>query len=289
MQRRPPSLESLRVFEACVRNASFTRAAAELGVTPSAVSLRIRDLEADMGVTLFVRAGPRVIATDAGRVMAGRIGDALGRMRAAVDTCARTTQALRLSAPPSFAARWLSPRLAAYHALPGAVPIRLEATAEVRGRGAFDLAIRTGLGDWADLETVRLMPVDAAPMLSPALRAGASLDRPEQLADLPLLPHDDWQRWFAEGNLSPPALQFAAIDYPTHDLDALAAVDGAGVALLSPTLFASLLEQGALVQPFARTIVGPAWHYLVLHRDEARAAVLQLADWITAQTDSFRR
>lgn len=278
-----PSLESLRVLEACVRNASFTRAAAELGVTPSAVSLRIRDLEADMGVALFLRAGPRVSATDAGKVLAARLGEALALIRAAVDACGDSRKALRLSAPPTFAARWLAPRLAEYHAPPEAVPIQLDVSAEVRAEGAFDLAIRTGLADWADFDSVRLMPVDATPMLSPTLQAGASLDRPEQLTELPLLQHEDWPRWFVEGGLSASTLHFVATTYPTHELDALAAVNGAGVALLSPTLFAPLLEKGALVQPFARTIMGPAWHYLLLHPGETRPAVLHLAAWITGQ------
>ncbi len=278
-----PPLESLRVLEACVRNASFTRAAAELGVTPSAVSLRIRDLEAEMGVALFRRSGPRVSATETGRGLAARLGEALALMRAAVDACGEPTPSLRLSAPPTFGARWLVPRLAAYQALPDAVQIRLDVSAEVRVSDTFDLAIRIGQGGWPGLDAVRLMPVDATPMLSPSLMAGRVLEHPEQLAALPLLPHEDWRRWFVENGVGAPTLRFAGTDYPTHELDASAAIEGVGVALLSPTLFAPLLAQGALMRPFDQSITGPAWLYLVSYPGEARVAVLRFAEWLKAQ------
>ncbi|WP_082539563.1 MULTISPECIES: LysR substrate-binding domain-containing protein [unclassified Caulobacter] len=280
VQRRLPPLESLRVLEACVRTASFSRAAAELGVTPSAVSLRIRDLEAELGVALFHRSGPRVSATAAGQALAASLGEALALVRSAVETCVTEPPTLRLSAPPTFAARWLAPRLARYRDLPGAVSIQLDVSAEVRASHAFDLAIRTGLGDWPGLDAVRLMPIDATPMLSPGLLADMKLERPEHLAALPLLPHADWPRWFAEAGVSPPALRFVSTDYPTQELDASAALDGAGVALLSPTLFAPLLAQGALVRPFARAIEGPASHYLLSHPGEARTAVLDFVKWL---------
>jgi LysR family glycine cleavage system transcriptional activator len=281
--RRPPPLESLRVLEASVRTASFTRAAAELGVTPSAVSLRIRDLEAQLGVTLFHRAGPRVVASPAARALAAKLAKALGLMRAAVDDCLAQGGTLRLSAPPTFASRWLVPRLAEYRDLPEALPIQLDVSAEVRATHAFDLAIRTGNGDWPGLEATRLMPVDAAPMLSPALAAGVDLEHPEHLAALPLVPHADWPLWFAQAGVDAPALRFLSTDYPTHELDASVALAGAGVALLSPTLFAPLLAEGALLRPFGQTLQGPAWHYLLSHLGEARAGVLHFAAWLQAK------
>ena len=268
------------MFEACVRTASFTRAAVELGVTPSAVSLRIRDLEAEMGVALFHRAGPRVSATAAGRTLAARLGEALALVRSAVEACVTEPPVLRLSAPPTFAARWLAPRLAGYRDLPDAMSIQLDVSAEVRASHAFDLAIRTGFGDWPGLEAERLMPIDATPMLSPALLAGAPLERPEQLAALPLLRHEDWPRWFAEAGIVSPELRFVSTNYPTQELDASAALEGEGVGLLSPTLFAPLVAQGALVRPFAHVIEGPAWHYLLSHPGETRSGILRFAKWL---------
>lgn len=278
MPKRLPALDSLRFLEAGVRHANFTRAADELGVTPAAVSLRIRDLEAELGVALFRRSGPTVTPTEAGAALAARVDRALGLLRAAVEECRGAAEPLRVTAVPTFAMRWLTPRLAAYHALPDAVPIRLDVTAELRPAEGFDIAIRTGPGDWPGLEATALMPVEAAPMLSPALAAG--LSSPADLAVLRLLPHPDWPRWFREAGVAAPDLRFYADDYPTHELDAAAAIEGAGVALLSPRFFTPLLRDGKLVQPFPHVIRGPAAHYLLLRPGEARPAVLRFRDWL---------
>ena len=278
MPKRLPALESLRVLEACARHANFTRAAAELGVTPAAVSLRIRDLEAELGVALFRRSGPSVAPTEAGAALAERMTKALGLIRSAVEECRGAADGLRVTVVPTFAMRWLTPRLAAYHALPHAVPIRLDVSAELRPAEDFDIAIRTGLGDWPGFEATALMPVDATPMLSPALAAG--LSSPADLAALPLLPHDGWRRWFREAGAEVPGLRFYADDYPTHELDAAAAVEGAGVALLSPRLFGALLRDGKLVQPFPHVIRGPAAHHVLLRPGEARPAVLRFRRWL---------
>lgn len=286
MLKRLPPLESLRFVEACVRYRNFTRAAAELGVTPTAVSLRIRDLEAELGATLFRRSGPRITPTQAGVELADRLSAALGLIRSAVDDVRGGTKPLRVTAVPTFAMRWLTPRLARYHALPNAAPITLDVSAELRSEDAFDIAIRTGLGGWQGYQATALMPVEATPMLSPALAAKAGLSYPRDLAALPLLPHDEWPRWFREMGAEPPALNFYADDYPTHELDAAAAVEGAGVALLSPILFGALLRDGKLIQPFSHVMRGPAQHYVLLRPGETRRSVLDLRAWLLAEADA---
>ncbi|HKZ73216.1 MAG TPA: LysR family transcriptional regulator, partial [Steroidobacteraceae bacterium] len=106
MSRRLPPLESLRFFEACARHSSFTRAATELGITPAAVSLRIRDLESDVGVRLFHRSGPKIELTGAGAALAGRMTEAMRQIRAAVEDCRGGADALRVTVAPTFATRW---------------------------------------------------------------------------------------------------------------------------------------------------------------------------------------
>src|SRR5688500_1950154 len=283
MSKRLPSLESLRFVEACVRHGNFTRAAAELGVTPTAVSLRIRDLQAELGAELFRRSGPRITATEAGAALAGHIGEALEQMRLAVEAFRGGDQALRVTCAPTFGMRWLAPRLARYHALPDAVPIALDVAAELRSPQDFDVAVRTGLGGWRGFQATALFAVEATPMLSPALLAGKHLSSPADLASLPLLPYDDWPRWFAEAGVAPPALRLYADDYPTHELDAAAALEGAGVALLSPILFAAQLHEGKLIQPFPHVLRGPSQHFLLLKDGEARPAVLRFRDWLLAE------
>lgn len=262
MRKRLPALESLRVLECCVRQGSFTRAADEIGVTAAAVSLRIRNLEAELGARLFDRSGPRLQATAAAIDLAASVADALRDMQIAVAACRGESRTLRVTAPPSFASRWLAPRLARYHQRADAVPIQIDCSAEQRAEADFDVAIRTGS---AESIGSRLWPIEATPMLSPALAATVKLSSPADFAKLPLLAHDDWPRWFQHANIRVPRLRFCADEYPTHELDAAAAIEGAGVALLSPTLFASALREGKLVQPFAQVMAGPKWHYLLLN------------------------
>ncbi len=120
MRKRLPSLDSLRVLGACARHGNFSRAASELKITPTAVSQRMRALEAELGVKLFMRHGPKLTTTDRAKALGQRIDQALTLMRTAVDDCRRVRQPLRVTCAPTFAARWLMPRLATYHSAPGA-------------------------------------------------------------------------------------------------------------------------------------------------------------------------
>src|SRR5262245_20574346 len=107
-----PPLDSLHVLAACVRHGSFSRAARELCLTPSAVSLRIRTLEAQLGVALFERSGPRLTVTEHGRALAGTVDDAVAALRSALDRARGVRRALRVTCAPAFALRWLAPRVA---------------------------------------------------------------------------------------------------------------------------------------------------------------------------------
>ncbi len=279
-RRRLPALESLRVLEACVRHRSFTRAASELCVTTAAVSLRIRELEAELETPLFVRTGPRVAPTAAGAALARRVSQGFELLQSAVDEARDARPPLRVTAPPTFAARWLQPRLSRYSSDPEALPLRLDVSMELRGRDAFDLAIRTGLGEWPGFRAVPLLPIDATPMLSPRLAATIPLSAPQDMQCLSLLPHDDWPRWFREAGVAAPALRFHHCEYSTCDLDASAALDGTAVALLSPTLFGALVREGQLLQPFSHVMRGPQQHYLLTRLDEARPEVLRFSQWL---------
>jgi LysR family glycine cleavage system transcriptional activator len=271
------------VLEVCCRHANFTRAAAELGVTPAAVSLRIRDLEAELGTKLFRRSGPKVEPTAAADALALQVSQALDLMRAAVRDCRGGVEPLRVTVVPTLARRWLAPRLPGYHRLSDAVAVRLDVSAELRAGETFDVALRTGLGNWPGFETIPLMPVESTPMLSPALAATIELSEPADLAALPLLPHEDWPQWFREAGAEHLNLRFYADDYPTHELDAVAAIDGTGVALLSPVLFAPLVAEGKLIQPFQHVMRGPNWHYALLDPRETRPAVRGFCAWLEQQ------
>jgi LysR family transcriptional regulator, glycine cleavage system transcriptional activator len=283
-----PSLESLRVLEVCVSAGSFALAAKRLFLTPAAVSLRIRTLEVELGQRLFTRAGRRVFPTAAASLLADRVRTALDNITEALEEFQTTTTPLRLTAPPTFAARWLALRLPGYSPQHD-VAIQLDVSEDIREPRAFDVAIRTGHGGWAGLEEYRLTPVEVTPMLSPSLLGTQVLTTPEALINFKLLSHPAWEHWFeGAGCETPQNLRFAAVEYPTHELDAKAALAGAGVALLSPSLFRPLLADGHLIAPFSHVMRGPAWHFALVRAEDTRKAPRQLCAWLCEQAREDR-
>lgn len=279
MPPRSPSLESLRFLEACGRLESFSRAASELHVTPAAVSLRIRDLEADLGVTLFHRRGPRIAPTEDCATLTTALGAALAAIGAAVEACRADSAPLRVTASPTFAARWLAPRLGA---LAGGPSVVVDASHDVLPAGAFDVAIRAGRGGWPGLQDRVLFPVEGSPMLSPALAATCRLERPEDLARLPLLPDSRWPKWFEVAGVRPPPLTFLPMKFANQDLTASAVIQGQGVGLLAPRMFISCLQQGALTQPFPIVVEGPEAFRVTWGKTDSRPAVRRFVDWLEA-------
>lgn len=262
-----PSLESLRVLAACVRHRSFSRAADELHLTPSAVSLRMRNLESALAARLFVRHGPRLEVTEHGLLLAAKVDEAIATIQSAVDQCRRRQRALRVTCAPTFATRWLIPRLAAYHASPGAQPIALDASDALLTRDRFDVAIRAGRGPWQGFSAVELLVDRGTPMLSPALAHGAPVTV-RRLLDLPLIPDARWKTWFELAGVLDAVPTFATTRFATYELEAIAAAKGIGVALLSPFLYGDLCAQGALIAPFEQSVQGPD-SYWALWRDDA--------------------
>jgi LysR family glycine cleavage system transcriptional activator len=158
---------------------------------------------------------------------------------------------------PAFASRWLVPRLDTYHARAGAPPIALDVTDALLSPGEFDIAIRSGTDSWPGFSSVELLPEFGTPMLSPAL-AGEHAMTPAGLLALPLIPDSRWPRWFERAGLPNATPRFAATRFASYELEAAAATNGAGVALLSPFLYADFVASGALIAPFEVMVTGPA-------------------------------
>ncbi len=267
----------------CVSTGSFAGAAERLALTPAAVSLRIRSLEAELGQKLFARVGRRVVPTPGAVALASRVKQALDGITEALDAFQAATTPLRVTAPPTFAGRWLAPRLAQYRA-PGNAAIELDISSDIRDPTAFDVAIRTGRGGWDGLDEYPLMPVDVTPMLAPSLLGNRTLARPEDLAAFDLLPHPDGGKWFARTERPmPDNLRFAGVDYSIFELIASAAVSGLGVALLSPTLFRPLLESGQLMAPLAPVLKGRDWYFALVREGDRRPCPRGFCDWLCAQ------
>jgi LysR family transcriptional regulator, glycine cleavage system transcriptional activator len=280
MSFRSPALETLRVFEACARHGSYTRAAAELGISPAAVSQRMRNLRAELGTTLFDRSGPRVTLTEAGQRLAGKVREAMVQLEAAVTECINPN-VIRVSAAPTFASRWLAPRLAGFTERHG-IAVLLDPSIELRAPGSFDVAVRSGLGPWKGYSATRLFPIERTPLYSPQRYRTEKIETPADLLTCQLIESDDWASWFeAAGLPSSVHLRGAGARYPTQDLAGTAASQGGGVALLSPQLFESSILEGQLVQPFDTVVSGPEAYWLLIGEQEPRRSVLAFRDWLT--------
>jgi LysR family glycine cleavage system transcriptional activator len=253
--RRLPPLGALRAFEAAARHLSFTRAAAELCVTQAAVSHQIRLLEDSLGVRLFERRGHALTLTAQGQAYLPELSGALDRIAAAT---ARLVQPqgrpLRVTVLPSFASRWLVPRLEAFHALHPEIEVRLDSSADLWPFAAerFDFGIRSGLGNWPGLKADLIAREALSPVCSPAFMRRVPLRAPADLLQARLLhdtPRSAWKNWFDFAGVSG-AEKIAGASFNDASLALQAAVDGQGVALGRLVLAEGDLRGGRLVQPF---------------------------------------
>jgi len=280
MTKRLPPLDALRVLTACARHGNFSRAAAELGITATAVSQRMRALEAQMGVELFKRRGPRLTATARAKALGQRVEHALSLVRAAVDDCRGSKPPLRLTCAPTFAARWLLPRMAGYHALSGADSIALDTAQNILPAGAFDVAIRSGRGPWPECAGVKILAESLTPMLNSRLIPRRGRFTVRQLLRVPLIPAPQWPEWFKVAGIPNAKARYFATRFPNYELEAQAAMSGVGAALLSPVLYAELITQGVLLAPFSWTVECPSSYWLLWTKDSSGSHFVK---WVKAQ------
>ncbi|HJR74082.1 MAG TPA: LysR substrate-binding domain-containing protein [Luteimonas sp.] len=285
-----PSLESLRILAECVKAGSFAAAAERLFLTPAAVSLRIRTLERELGKALFMRRGPRVAPTGAAIELAAQIDRAIAEIDGALGEFRDARPLVRVTAPPSFASRWLAPRLVHFQAAHPDVAIELDVSVDLRPKDAFDVAVRTGNGSWPGFDARPLFPVDLTPMLSPAMAGRHRLARASDLERFVLLPHPGWPRWLREtGHVEDDrSFLYSAIEYPSHELNADAAAAGAGVALLPRSLFRSVQAERKLLAPFDHALA-EEWHFVLLRGGERRPEAIAFSQWLcfeAAQADN---
>lgn len=266
--RRVPPLPALRAFEAAARHASFVKAAAELGVTPGAISQQVKALEQHLSLALFRRQARGVRLTPAGQAYLPGIAEGFDRLARATqqvhDPEAGDALAGRLSVTvlPSFAAGWLVRRLPEFRARRPEIDlvIRSERQTVDLHRDEADLAIRYGLGDFPNLEATHLLREEIFPVCAPALlNAEPPLRAPEDLAahallhDAGALGNEPWIRW--QPWLDVFGLSNAGQRPGLHFTDSVqlyqAASLGQGVALGRSVLIGDELAAGRLVRPFA--------------------------------------
>jgi DNA-binding transcriptional LysR family regulator len=296
-QRNPlPSLDLLKGFEVVARHLSFTKAAAELCVTQSAVSRQIRQLEDHLGVRLFERRTRAVVLTDAGYRYYTELTPLLARLGEVTQqvTAARTDTRVRVTCTVSFASLWLIPRLAAFQEKHPQIHVHVVGDNVVRDlvRDAFDVGIRYCLRAEVPDDAVLLFGERLAPVCSAELASRAGLARLDDLDRCALIHFTDlegrapwlsWERYFAD--MRHPGIRGKSTLHLSHYEQAIrAAIAGQGVALGRLPLIDETLQAGTLLAPFdaASAMKLPdRGYWLVLPEErEARPEVALFTAWL---------
>lgn len=318
MSYRLPPLNALRDFEVAARHLSFKKAAEELCVTPTAVSHQIKLLEEFLGMELFHRRTRSLELTPEGQAMLPKVRDGLECFASAVERTRRqdTRQRLVIVAPPSFATRWLVPRLKGFAEREPAIELHLvsslnaidtDSSLIARTFDQIDLrdgdshvAICFGTGSYPGYRVDRILSSGYVPVCSPDLMQGVHpLRTPDDLRFHTLI-HDDtiaderarptWGEWLRIAGIQNPGAD-AGPHFRDSGLALAAAIDGLGIALASRPLAATEVAAGRLVVPFRISFRERFAYYLVAPEAIAgRAPVVALRHWLFAEaalTDAF--
>ena len=256
MRRRIPSNSALQAFEAAARHGSFARAAEELALTEGAVSRQIGRLEAFLGVALFERVGNRVRLAPSGTRYAAQVREILDRLeRDSLYLMGQPIEgaSIDIAAIPTFATRWLIPRLKRFQDEHPNITVHIAERMEpfILAGSGFDAAIHFEHPAWAGMHVHRLLEEVLVPVCSPALLSGANANI--SLDELPRLHRrqnpDAWQLYAQEVGI---VLSNSAVGarYDLHSMLIEAALAGLGVALVPRLYIGAELEQGRLVTPW---------------------------------------
>jgi len=295
---QPLPLNALKVFEAAARHLSFAKAAAELHVTPAAVSHQIKGLEERLGVPLFRRMNRRLLLTDAAQLCLPGLRDGFERIGQAMAkvSSAERSNLLRVTSAPTFAARWLVPRLEGFRARYPEIEIRIDATERTVdfATEGIDIGIRYGNGNYPGLASLRLMDADEFPVCSPRLLKGPHpLRRPEDLRFQTLIHSEspgesnvlpNWRMWLlAAGVRDVDPTRGLHLQPETIAIEA--AINGQGVVLSAQVLVAEELRTGRLMKPFEVELELDFAYYLVWPKArDAHPAIAAFRGWIMDET-----
>ncbi len=293
MARRLPPLNSLKSFEAAGRLLSFTAAARELNVTQAAVSHQIKVIEDYLGVALFERYPRRLALSEQGKALLPEVIEAFDRVSQAVAAINREqfSSTLNVRLAPSFAAKWLSPRLKYFWLQYPEIDLRLYHAHDPVDfeREEIDIAVTYGKGDWPGVIVDKLLSLDFFPVCSPAfLHNDKPLDDLANLRYYALL-HDAnyecWSDWLELAGIDDIEAKRGTVIDDTNVL-IQAAMDGQGIALGSTTFVEDLLESGRLVKPFDLTLENEFAYYVVYPEAHLKNPTLRaFKDWLLSLVD----
>ncbi|WP_220274654.1 LysR substrate-binding domain-containing protein [Trinickia dinghuensis] len=278
-----PALNALKAFEAAGTSGSFTRAAEQLNVTQSAVSRQVRQLEEQLGETLLERHHHRLELTDAGRSLLSTLQQSFDRIELTVRAIQQKSDVnrLRVNVPPTFASRWLVPRLSRLREQHPSIELSL--TTRLRDSladsTALDCAIRFGDGEWEGVHSSLLMQEQHIAVCAPALVENGACDLPRQTL-LHVLSGDNqryltWRHWLdaarMEGVDTSGGYEFDLLDHAIR-----AAIEGLGVTIADRNMIQGELAGGQLIQILDVHVDGHQSYWFVARPERKEAKALQL-------------
>lgn len=290
MTNRLPPLTALRAFDAAARHMSFAQAAAELNVTPAALSFQIKSLEQHLGAPLFRRLNRAVELTEAGAALSSGAAEGFQTLATAWRAAQRTqdTHILTVTAGPAFTAKWLAPRLYDFAQAHPEIELRFAASLSRMdlSRDNVDVAIRFGNRPTPELYSLPLAEEWVMPVMTPALAERYSTV--ESLREAPMIFDDSisfleppigWSQWFAAMNTPFTPVNGPRFSQADHALDA--ALAGVGIVLGRRALVVKDLAEGRLVAPFPTALGTSArFSFLCLKGLENRPQIAIFRDWI---------
>ncbi|MDM0072666.1 LysR substrate-binding domain-containing protein [Variovorax sp. J31P207] len=279
-------LGPLRVFDAVSRMGGVSRAAEQLHVTPGAVSQQLKQLEGAVGVKLFRKAGREIELTDPGRQLALRMLDLFDRVESAVAEAAQSgkPKRLRLKVIPTFAIKWLVPRLASFYALHDDIDVEIASVTRFDDQHLenADFVVRLGVGQWQDVHFDHLFNDAFVPVCSPAV--AAMIHGPRDLLQAKLLHSmmrkEGWPIWLKSAGFGDEKPQ-NNLTLANSALCLQAATDGLGVAMAQQAYVAEDIQNGRLVVPVDHVAETETGYYLICDLHKANTfPVKAFRDWI---------
>jgi LysR family transcriptional regulator, glycine cleavage system transcriptional activator len=295
MKLRLPPVAAIRALEAAARHQSFTLAADELHITPSAISHQIRYLEDLWAVKLFDR-GKRLELTPAGKTLVPIVREFLDRMAGALSTlhASELRESLRVSTTQSFAVKWLVPRLPDFNAKHPNISIWITASDELANfvSDNIDIAVRLGHGSYPGLHTTFLFREYVFPVCSPAfLERGWAPTNPKDLLSYPLLLRSGskivptWEYWFQLVGIMHVKLE-DGVRFPDTSMTIEAALSGQGIALVRSAHVADDLAAGRLVKLFDVPCPSNVAYYFVCPNGTAALPkIVALREWLLGEAE----
>lgn len=292
--RKIPPVNAIRAFDAVARHMQFQSAAEELGVTPSALSYQIKQLEGHLGLPLFKRMNRSIELTSAGELITGKVGEAFEKLEAAFALLHPVSDEnqLVISSSLGFSAKWIAPRLYKYLEMYPEVDFRLSASMKLVDFVAdgIDAAIRFGQGNYEGLHSELLFDELVLPLISPALYEQMGGEANETMLLKMNLLHDDslkiihgvdlWEDWVkAVGYSNVDITKGTRFSNADHAIET--AIDGAGIVMGRLGFSSRDIQAGRLIAPFKQMIPAHrAFHFVCPPAAMEKPKVLNFLGWL---------